>query len=698
MVVALIHQEARQFPGNTPDIPSAAQVSGAFLMYIGSDYNTASAFTVPTGWTALYNQVTDNVARIVCYKFWVTGDPTDLDFTTSSVFPTKDAIAAFSGVSSDTPINDHADALSIDTVGEFLVPAIVVNTGGIAGFLGARRGNLTAILPSYLESQVVSSTDNFHRVSSCVDNTTGQGYPATLLTGLGSNTKWGVAYSLNGIDAGAPEILDPGTIAGDLVPGSPLTVTGSSFSIALTPTRQWTRDGADIPGATRATYIPTVGDVGTLIACHLTISNDEGSDTDTTPQVTIVPYEYQVEWDSYYKHASVTLLTPYTAITATSGLFQVRTNVWWGANAPDFYTEFTFPGGNLVNSFATIGITRFNGDSSSPFTLGIGSTAANYEMTFAKLNGGAASPDRFGDALLTAWDRSAGSTVRVAVSMARRKCWFGNPFGWDGDPEAGTGGFSLPDYERLCFHCTPRSQGTGTGEFEVVSKAAEFSFTPPTGFIPYSRVISTLERATPKAADDLVEMLGINLHLDRRNTDWATTIWYDDFFDLGIRYIRTGCGAQTATFDQMNEILDHPDSQVRGYLLHLATNNGGPGVYSTANITSFFNAVVANMDPADVIAFYGPNEPDITGTNANWAANAAVAQKFVYDTVKGNPTYQAKDVPSVALWQRGYNGQLALDEALKNLGVSMREVSTCTDGHYYTDGSRPSEGNTRERQ
>lgn len=64
----------------------------------------------------------------------------------------------------------------------------------------------------------------------------------------------------------------------NLVVGSTLTCSTGTWSPAPTDyTYQWTRNGANIGGATAATHVLVAGDVGTRISCTVTAINADGS-------------------------------------------------------------------------------------------------------------------------------------------------------------------------------------------------------------------------------------------------------------------------------------------------------------------------------------------------------------------------------------------------------------------------------------
>ena len=111
-----------------------------------------------------------------------------------------------------------------------------------------------------------------------------------------------LCYRLNrlaeAVDAGAQDIapvnLLPPVLSGTPVIGQTLSVTAGTWRAnpAATITYQWKRDGADIVGATNATYVLDVADEGAVITVEVTATNSEGSAIAVTAPVgPVVPTE-----------------------------------------------------------------------------------------------------------------------------------------------------------------------------------------------------------------------------------------------------------------------------------------------------------------------------------------------------------------------------------------------------------------------
>jgi hypothetical protein len=77
------------------------------------------------------------------------------------------------------------------------------------------------------------------------------------------------------------------SVTTDLVVGSSLTSTAGTWNPSGTLTRQWQRGGTPIAGSTGAGYVLQAADVGAMIGCPVTCTNQDG--TVTTPSNTVGP-------------------------------------------------------------------------------------------------------------------------------------------------------------------------------------------------------------------------------------------------------------------------------------------------------------------------------------------------------------------------------------------------------------------------
>ena len=80
---------------------------------------------------------------------------------------------------------------------------------------------------------------------------------------------------VNGIGSPVNSVVP--AITGTAQVGQTLTSSTGTWSGSPTYARQWFAAGVAISGATGATYVPVVGDVGKAITVRVTATNDKGS-------------------------------------------------------------------------------------------------------------------------------------------------------------------------------------------------------------------------------------------------------------------------------------------------------------------------------------------------------------------------------------------------------------------------------------
>ena len=85
-----------------------------------------------------------------------------------------------------------------------------------------------------------------------------------------------------------PRLMAAPVLAGPAVIGTTAEVEPGSWEAANSLALQWCRDGADIPGATAASYAPVAADDRTRLACRVTASNTAGSTTAETAAVEVI--------------------------------------------------------------------------------------------------------------------------------------------------------------------------------------------------------------------------------------------------------------------------------------------------------------------------------------------------------------------------------------------------------------------------
>lgn len=473
----------------------------------------------------------------------------------------------------------------------------------------------------------------------------------------------------------APTITSAGTVSGAVV-GEELVVSGASYTGSTgVETYQWTSAGVDIPGATYASYVPATSDLGQQVARRMTVTNGAGTDMATSTSATVAASYDEVTFDALTKTSAIIITNGNEVTTSTSVLAGVRTERTI-EKGQKVYFEIAVPGGSLANAFSYFGLTHYN----AAMTPGAGA-AQNFEITYVRANGGVTAPAGWGDGVANACDLVNGDVVRIAVNRVTNKVYFGTNAGWTGDPVAGTGGFDLPNYSRLLPHLNPRA--SSQAKFTLRSLPNEFSHTAPSGYTAYGRISAHYETNNIAKLDEIVEMTGINVHLNWTTTFWATDVWKAPLYDLGVRYIRTAVGTDSTARASM---IDAYSNGLKATVHVAPADNDGTNfpVYDTTKIDNQIASIpVYGID--SVIGIEGPNEPNGGAVTAGWDDRATAAMQYVYDEIKGDPALDHLPVLAITPWKRSPSAYTAMG--------SMAGMSDGANLHYYTDGSRPTQGN-----
>ena len=140
-----------------------------------------------------------------------------------------------------------------------------------------------------------------------------------------------------------PRLMAAPVLAGPAVIGTAAEVDPGSWEAASSLALQWCRDGADIPGATAASYAPVAGRPDRL-ACRVTASNTAGSASANSNSVTITAAA----------QAPVNTAAPTISGTGTIGQTLTRTGqgTWTGTPTPTLSQNWQRGGVDIAGATA----------------------------------------------------------------------------------------------------------------------------------------------------------------------------------------------------------------------------------------------------------------------------------------------------------------------------------------------------------
>ncbi|TFC21556.1 cell wall-binding repeat-containing protein [Cryobacterium sp. MDB2-10] len=175
---------------------------------------------------------------------------------------------------------------------------------------------------------------------------------------------------------GAPGILVPATptVTGSASVGSTLTAVPGAWSPATAAfAHQWLRDGADIPGATSATYTPVAADLGTALSVRVT-----GSAPGYLPvsaAATSVPTAVVVA-------GTLVVGTPTITGTAAVGALLTAIPGTWAPAGVNFAYQWLANGTPIAGATAA-GYTPVAADAGTTLTVRVTGTAPGYQPASA---------------------------------------------------------------------------------------------------------------------------------------------------------------------------------------------------------------------------------------------------------------------------------------------------------------------------
>ena len=240
-----------------------------------SDYETAKAAT-DAGFPGAHRVHARRAGAVtmtdITLRWRPAGTKTWSDESTFSLqFTTPAAAATLPSVSAVTLTN------SAYSIGQTATATLVYSIGS---------GTFTSLRVDWMLGSTIVETDTLTNGATTASYTTTAAGSltarATLVTSAGTSTLTSTAASVTAA-AVAPDVtavtLSKATYAiGEVATATPTYTAGNGTGLALT--YQWRRNGANISGATAATYTTVAADVGTgTLACVVTATTSAGSDS-----------------------------------------------------------------------------------------------------------------------------------------------------------------------------------------------------------------------------------------------------------------------------------------------------------------------------------------------------------------------------------------------------------------------------------
>jgi hypothetical protein len=185
-------------------------------------------------------------------------------------------------------------------------------------------------------------------------------------------------------------------------------------------------------------------------------------------------------------------------------------------------------------------------------------------------------------------------------------------------------------------------------------------------------------------ADNLVEFISVQTHLNWRNTVWENAAWRKLLGELGVRYTRSALGNRLAR-EHLDSVFG--DYGIRSSATFNAINEDGTfDIGKTDDMLAFLKDKVG---PEKISAVEGPNEYTRKHKHGDWVERLRTYQQYLHNAVKSDPALKHIDVLAPTIWKR----VIADYEAIGDLG----ESADFGNLHLYNGGRKPSLFNRNER-
>jgi hypothetical protein len=178
-------------------------------------------------------------------------------------------------------------------------------------------------------------------------------------------------------------------------------------------------------------------------------------------------------------------------------------------------------------------------------------------------------------------------------------------------------------------------------------------------------------------ADQFVDFISVQTHLNRRNTVWDQPTWRPLLGDLGIRYTRSALGGKLA-LEHVHALF--ADYGIRSSATFNAINDDGSFDLDKSNdVLAFLRDKVG---AEKIYAIEGPNEYTHKYKTGDWAGRMKAYQEFLWTSVKSDSELKNIDVLAPTIWKRIIEDY----EAISNMGA----YADYGNLHLYNAGRKPS--------
>ena len=238
-------------------------------------------------------------------------------------------VTATNGAGSADQVSNGITAVAAPTVPANTVAPVVSGSAVMGSTLTSTTGTWTGTAP-------ITYTYQWRRAATNIAGATAATY-VTVLADVaaaitcrvtGTNAAGNAAGTSNAITVtSVPANTALPTISGTRLLGAVMTVTNGTWTGSPTPTytRQWTRNGTNIAGATSASYTAVQADVGTILACRVTATNSAGATSATAT-------------GSVINALPVNTAAPVVSGSAVMGATLTTTNGTWSGYPTPTYT------------------------------------------------------------------------------------------------------------------------------------------------------------------------------------------------------------------------------------------------------------------------------------------------------------------------------------------------------------------------